>query len=99
MTRAIATDVLLALPTAAIWLACLGFARLGTPLDRLHAASFAGVVAGPLVLLAAVVAEGPDASVLKLLFLAVVLLLNGAALGHAVGRAIHVRDRQGAGSI
>lgn len=97
--RPIVTDILLAAPTAIVWLGCLGLVRLRRPLDRLHAASFIGVGAGPLLLLAALVAQGPAGSVLSVLFLAVTLLLSGAALGHAVARAIHVRDRQGAGSV
>lgn len=96
--RTVAADGLLALATAAIWLGCLGFARLRAPLDRLHAATFAGVVAGPIILLAGVVSFGPTFAMLKLLFLVVTMLLAGGAMSHAVGRAIAWRDRHGAGS-
>ena len=96
--RSVATGLLLALATAAIWLGCLGFTRLRAPLDRLHAATFAGVVAGPIILLAGVVSFGPTSTILKLLFLVAAMLLAGGALSHAVGRAIAWRDRHGAGS-
>jgi multisubunit Na+/H+ antiporter MnhG subunit len=97
--RAIVTDILLGLTTLAVWLSCLGFLRLRAPLDRLHAASFAGVAVGPLILLATGVAQGANGSFLKVLFLVVTMLLSGATLSHAAGRAIHLRDRQGAGSV
>jgi multisubunit Na+/H+ antiporter MnhG subunit len=96
--KSLVADILLALATAAIWLGCLGFVRLRAPLDRLHAATFAGVVAGPLILLAGVVGIGLTSAMLKLLFIVVVMLLGGGVLSHGIGRAIAWRDRHGAGS-
>jgi multisubunit Na+/H+ antiporter MnhG subunit len=90
------TDLLLAVAALSVWLACLGFVRLRGTLDRLHCATFAASTAGPAVLLAAFTSQGGSPSVVKVVFLLGCLLLSGAALSHAVGRALSWRDRQGA---
>ncbi len=92
----ILADVLLGVAAFSVWLACLGFVRLREPLDRLHCATFAASTAGPAVLLAAFASQGGSPSVVKVVFLLASLLLSGAALSHAVGRALTWRDRQGA---
>jgi multisubunit Na+/H+ antiporter MnhG subunit len=90
------TDVLLAAATGSVWLACLGFVRLRGALDRLHCATFAASSAGPPVLLAVFASQGGSPSLIKVVFLLASLLLSGAALSHAVGRALTWRDRHGA---
>jgi multicomponent Na+:H+ antiporter subunit G len=85
------TDLLLAIMVAAVWLGCLGFARLHTAFDRLHCVGFVGVAAGFPLLLAAWLSQGSSAGIAKLAFLIACLLFNGAALSHATGRALHHR--------
>ncbi len=89
-------DLLLAVATLSVWLACAGFVRLRGPLDRLHCATFVASTAGPAVILAAFASQGGSPSVVKVVFLFACLLLSGAGLSHAIGRALIWRDRQGA---
>ncbi len=86
------TDALLALAVAAVWLGCVGFARLSGALDRLHCATFVACAAGLPLLLAAFATEGASASVLKVFFLLVCGVLSGAILSHALGRALISRE-------
>jgi multicomponent Na+:H+ antiporter subunit G len=76
----------------AVWIGCIGFARLRTPLDRLHAASFAAAAAGPLVALAAFLADGDSIRAWKILLAVVLLVGNGAATTHALARCVVWRD-------
>jgi multicomponent Na+:H+ antiporter subunit G len=87
----IVVDILLAIAVLAAWLGAIGSLRLARPLDRLHCVTFVNVASGAAILLAAWVADGPSARVLKIIWLIVVLLLGGAALTHATGRALIVR--------
>lgn len=86
-------DLLLAVAVAAVWLGCLGFARLTDPFDRLHCVGFVTLAAGLPVLFATWAALGASESVLKVVFLLVCLVGNGAALGHATGRALYYRKQ------
>ena len=86
-------DVLLGLLVAVTWLGCLGFARLRTPLDRLHCAAFVNAAAGALLTAGAFAADGPSVRAFKVLLMVAVSLLAGAALSHAAGRALLYRGR------
>jgi multicomponent Na+:H+ antiporter subunit G len=90
--RAIATDLLLAAVVLVAWLAAAGFLRLRGALDRLHCVSFLAATGGIAVAAAAFVADGLSARALKTLLLAVLLLATGAALTHASGRALVLRQ-------
>jgi multicomponent Na+:H+ antiporter subunit G len=87
---------LLALAVAATWFGCIGFARLPTAYARLHCVPFVVIAAGLPVTLAGFLADGISSRALKILFLQLGMLLVGAALSHATGRAIALRaiDRQ-----
>lgn len=85
-------EALLALLVLMAWLGAAGFARLAWPLDRLHCVTFVNVACGTLTLIAAGVWGGSADDVIKVAFLLVVLLVGGAAIGHATARAI-VRRR------
>ena len=85
-------SVLLAGAVAAVWLACLAALRLPRALDRLHAVSFLNAATGALVTAAAFVADGVSGRSLKILFLMLLLLVWGAVLSHAVGRALLLRE-------
>lgn len=86
---------LLGLLVAVTWLGCLGFARLRSPLDRLHCAGFVNAAAGTLLAAVAFAADGPSDRAFKVLLSVAVSLLAGAALSHAVGRALLYRGRFG----
>ena len=86
-------DILLGLLVAATWLGCLGFARLRTPLDRLHCAAFVNAVGGLLLGVIAFAADGASDRAFKVLLIVAVSLVSGAALSHAVGRALIYRGR------
>ena len=85
-------DLCLAASVVAAWLGCLGFLRLRSELDRLHCITFVNVTAAPMIVAAAFFAEGVTPRTVKLAALAVMLLLTGAAMSHAAGRALALRD-------
>ena len=88
-------DVLLGVLVAVTWLGCLGFARLRTPLDLLHCASFVNAAGGMLLAAIAFAADGASDRAFKILLMVAVTLLAGAALSHALGRALLYRGRYG----
>lgn len=90
-------DALLVLAVLAVWIGCIGFARLRSPFDRLHCATFVAVSAGPLLVLAAFLADGFSDRPGKILLLLVLAAFNGAASGHAVARTIAWREAAGEG--
>jgi multicomponent Na+:H+ antiporter subunit G len=85
-------EILLALAVLASWLACAGFARLPTALDRVHCVTFLNATAGLAVTIAAFVADGLSDRALKMLLLTIVSLVTGAALAHVTGRAVLLRE-------
>ncbi len=86
-----AIDALLALGVLAAWLACAGFARLRSPLDRMHCVAFVNATSGVCVLAAAALTEGATTRVFKILLILGISLLAGAAMSHATGRALLLR--------
>jgi multicomponent Na+:H+ antiporter subunit G len=90
----IVIDALLALAVLACWLGAAGFARLNSPLDRLHCVTFVNAAAGIAILVAAFVADGISARAIKILVLNAAALASGAALAHATGRALLLRQRE-----
>ncbi|HEX4765240.1 MAG TPA: monovalent cation/H(+) antiporter subunit G [Lichenihabitans sp.] len=85
-------DLCLALAVLATWLACLGFLRLRSELDRLHCVAFVNVTAVPMIAAAAFFEEGVTPRSVKLVALVIMTLLTGAAMSHAAGRALALRD-------
>ena len=79
---------LLGLLVAVTWLGCLGFARLRSPLDRLHCASFVSAAGGVLLAVIAFAADGPSDRAFKVLLTVAATLAAGSALSRAVGRAL-----------
>ena len=94
MTAAVIA-ALLAVVVGAVWLGCLGFARLRTPLDRLHCVAFVNAAAGSALCVAAFLADGPSTRAFKILLTVLVSLCYGAALSHASGRALWLRAKAG----
>ncbi len=92
---AVLVDGLLALAVACAWIGAIGFARLRSPLDRLHCAAFVNVGAGVPVVIAAFLQDGPSPRAFKLLLLVVAALLAGAAFNQAAARAVVSRDEAG----
>ncbi len=70
------------------WLACAGFVRLRTPLDRLHCVAFVNVTSGFFLVLAAFLADGLSARSLKILLIGLLGVVFSAAGGHVIGRAV-----------
>ena len=91
--KAILVDGLLVVAVLGAWLGCLGFARLRAPLDRIHCVAFVNVVSGTAILLAGFASDGVSVRSLKILFLVGVALVSGAAMSHAVGRALLLREQ------
>lgn len=91
-----AADVLLGavlgLAVASVWLGCIAALRLPGALDRMHAVAFVNVAGGALLTLAAFVADGVSIRAMKVLGLYLLLLVSGAALSHATGRALLIRE-------
>jgi len=88
-------NALLIFVIASIWIGCIGFARLSTPLDRLHCVSFVAASAGPLAVALAFAADGFSDRAWKIVLLVVLMLVNGAALTHATARTIVWRASTG----
>ncbi len=93
----IAVSVLLAVAVACVWLACQGFLRLSSVYDRVHCVTFAGIAAGAPVTIAVFVHAGASSAAFKVLLIFVLTGISGAALAHAVGRAIAFREAAGQG--
>ena len=87
--------VLLVLLVVVTWLGCLGFARLRTPMDRLHCAAFVNVAVGAVLVVVAFLSDGPSTRAWKVLATVVAGVAGGAVLSHAVARALFYRDRFG----
>jgi multicomponent Na+:H+ antiporter subunit G len=85
-------DALLVVMVLMAWLGCVGFARLRAPLDRMHCVAFVNVTAGSALVLAAFLNDGASVRAWKILLIAATSLLAGAAMSHATGRMIMVRD-------
>lgn len=91
--KTIAVDILLGIAVLSVWLACFGFARLKSALDRVHCATFVNIVAGLSLTLAAIVQDGATSRSWKTAALLLTAALVGAATSHAVGRAIYFREK------
>lgn len=88
----IAVDLCLALAVLSAWIGCFGALRLRSALDRLHAVAFVNASAAVLVGVAAFLADGISTRSVKLAGLVIFMLVTGAAVSHAVGRALSLRD-------
>ena len=93
--RPILVDTLLGLAIVFAWVGAAGFARLSASLDRLHAVAFVTVGSGLSLVIAAFVADGPSTRAFKILVMWLIALIAGAAVNHAVARAIFTRDEVG----
>ena len=89
------TVAFLVITVASVWLAAWGYARLSTAYDRLHCVTFCGVSAGVSLVVMAFAADGISDRALKVLLLVTLMLVSGAAVEHAVGRAIAYREAAG----
>jgi multisubunit Na+/H+ antiporter MnhG subunit len=91
----IAVKLLLVLAVASAWLAAWGLVRLHTPFDRLHCVTFAAIACGLPIAAAVFAADGASDTAFKVLLLVLVMLVSGAVLAHATGRAIGYRGAAG----
>lgn len=85
--NALALDTVLVAAVTAVWLSVVGFARLRTPLDRLHCVTFLNLTAGTLLAAAALLTDGVSNRSLTVVFIVALNLLCGAATSHVTGRA------------
>lgn len=85
--KTVLVETLVLVAIAAAWLATLAFARLRTPLDRLHCVAFLNLIGGVALTGAAFVSDGMADRPLKILFILLINLVTGAAGSHALGRA------------
>lgn len=88
----IAVSLLLAVVVLVLWLATWGLGRLHSAYDRIHCASFAVAGAGLPLAVVAFVSDGASDRAFKILLLVLLLLVSGATLAHASGRAMASRD-------
>lgn len=93
--RDVVADVLLGLGALLAVLACLAALRSRSVLRRLHYLTVLTSVAGPLVGLAMIVADGPGLTGATVLLTTVLLAVTGPVLSAATGR----RNAQRAGVI
>ncbi|HEX4024935.1 MAG TPA: monovalent cation/H(+) antiporter subunit G [Steroidobacteraceae bacterium] len=91
---AIAAEAALVFAVAAAWVGVAAFARLRTPLARIHAVTFVNLTAGGAITLAAFLSEGLTSRTLKCALLWAAVMTIGALLSHASGRALMLRDGQ-----
>ena len=92
--RHVAEAALLGIAVLGGWIAAAAFVRLRSPYDRLHCVTYLNAAVGLPLLIAAFVADGFSDRFWKLLFMVAFTLLSGAAMGHAVGRAMLLRERR-----
>ncbi len=85
------TGLFVGLMVAVAWLGAAGFARLRTPLDRLHCVTFVNAGCGLALLAASLAGDGFSNRTGNILFVVAINLLGGAAGSYTVGRALRVR--------
>ena len=90
---AIMAGILLALAVLSVWIGCIGFLRLRDGLDRLHAVAFINVTANVTLALSAILSDGISTRSLKIVMIAGLMLLGGAAGAHVTGRALLQRAK------
>lgn len=82
---------LLTIAVMSALLATIAFARMATPLERLHAGGFLGAVSGSAIVGAGFATVGVTGQSIKMLLILIVLVLSGALANHAIGRALYLR--------
>lgn len=87
----VAIGMLLTSGVIACWIAALSFARLRTPLERIHAVSFANIAGGAMLTLAAMIGSTPAAAA-KCALIWLLTVIVAALLSHVTGRALLLRD-------
>ena len=90
--KQILLDLCLAGAVLSAWLGCFGAFRLRSALDRIHAVAFTNIAAGLFVAAAAFLADGVSSRSVKLACLVAFVAVTGAAVSHAGGRALLLRD-------
>lgn len=85
-------DILLVVVVLCAWLGCAGFARLRAPLDRMHCVAFVNATSGMALTAAAFVSDGLSTRAVKVLLITGLGVLAGAAMSHATGRSLLLRE-------
>jgi len=84
----------LILTVGTAWLSAAAFARFKAPLDRLHSVAFFNVSVGASLCLAALAADGWSSRSVKIIAIAILSVVTGAGISHAIGRAITYRGER-----
>jgi multisubunit Na+/H+ antiporter MnhG subunit len=90
--RSVIVDVLVGAGTLIAVLACVAALRSGSVYRRLHYLTVVTSVAGPLVGLGVIVADGPGLTGASVLLIIVLSAVTGPVLGAATGRLNAQRD-------
>jgi monovalent cation/proton antiporter MnhG/PhaG subunit len=88
-----AVTLLVALAVLAEWLCLFGLLVMRNPYDRLHAIAPANILPPLLIAVAIVVESGFSAGALKAILIAVVMLVAGPLLTHAIARAARIQEK------
>lgn len=88
----IVADLFLGICVLMAWLGTFAFVRLDTPLERVHAISFINITVVGSLVIAGFLGQGVTPQTLKLCFIWIAMVLIGALLSHATGRAIYLRS-------
>ncbi|HEY2800291.1 MAG TPA: monovalent cation/H(+) antiporter subunit G [Chthoniobacterales bacterium] len=84
--------ILLIMAVAVEWLCLFGLLVMRNPYDRLHAIAPASILPPLFVAAAVLVANGFSASGFKVIAVALVLIVSGPLLTHAIARAARIRE-------
>lgn len=88
-----AVTLLVSLAVLAEWLCLLGLLVMRNPYDRLHAVGPANILPPLLIALAILAKSGFSAGAIKAIVVALVLLVAGPLLTHAIGRAGRMEEK------
>lgn len=87
-----AVAALLAFAVLVAWVMALAFVRMPSQFGRLHAITFFNLVVGGATTAAVVVADGFTARSFQAVLIWLVVVVGGALLSHAIGRALQLRQ-------
>lgn len=85
--------VLLGLAVLVEWLCLFGLLVMRNPYDRLHAIGPASILPPIFIVIAVLLDSGWSANSAKVIFIAVILLITGPLLTHAIARAARVQEK------
>ncbi|HEX3818041.1 MAG TPA: monovalent cation/H(+) antiporter subunit G [Chthoniobacterales bacterium] len=88
-----AVILLVSLALLAEWLCLFGLLVMRNPYDRLHAIGPANILPPLLIAIAILADQGFSTGGIKAILIAVVMLISGPLLTHAIARAARVQEK------